>query len=186
MSGVPPVRFPSLVETTRLRMRSWAPPDAPALARVLAASDAHLRAWTPWVVDGRTAGLTLADRLGEHERAFQENREWVYGLFTMDEASILGACGLYARVGAGGLELGYWLAKEATGQGYATEAAGALTRLALATPGIEFVEARVEPANRASVAVAERLGFTPLVETVADTSAAPGAVQRWQLRRAED
>lgn len=161
--------LPPVVTTPRLTMRSWQRDDAPALQRVLAASDAHLRPWTPWVIDGRTPGLSLEERLAQHAASFAEGKEWVYGMFDVD-GNILGACGLYRRVGAGALEIGYWLAETAVGRGYATEAAGELTRLALELPGIERVEIRCKPDNRPSVGIAIRLGYrlTTTAETASD------------------
>ncbi len=70
------------------------------------------------------------------------------------------------------LEIGYWLDRQATGQGYATEAARALFDLARRVPGIAQVEIHCDPRNLPSAAVPRRLGF----RLVDDGSAAePGA-----------
>jgi len=45
------------------------------------------------------------------------------------------------------------------GQGLATEATAALTRVAFAVAGVDRVEVRVDPANTASLAVPRKLGF---------------------------
>ena len=160
-------------------LRSWRATDAPALRHALEASDVHLRAWTPWVVDGRVPGQSLEERLEAHARAFVDGTEWVYGLFAPDGITVLGGCGLYPRVGPGALEIGYWLAAGATGRGLATAAAGALAALALAAPGIERLEIRCDPRNVASARVPARLGFR-LDERA---SVAADGLQVWTLTR---
>jgi RimJ/RimL family protein N-acetyltransferase len=58
-------------------------------------------------------------------------------------------------------DLGYWLASDARGRGHATRAARLLLDWAAAGLGVTEVRIEVEPDNRASIAVGERLGFTP-------------------------
>lgn len=163
-------------------LRPWRTADAPALRHALDASEAHLRAWTPWVIDGRVPGQSLQARLAAHASAFMEGTEWVYGLFGPDDVTVLGGCGLYPRVGPGALEVGYWLAADATGRGLATAAAGALTTLALAASGVGRVEIRCDPRNVASARVPARLGFR--VDECA--SAAAGGLQVWVRTRPEE
>ena len=55
-------------------------------------------------------------------------------------------------------ELGWFLYDRHEGQGYATEAARALRDWAFATAKLPTLVSYVDPANRASAAVAERLG----------------------------
>lgn len=143
-------------------LRAWSTDDEVALAAALAGSEAHLRRWTPWVVDGKVPGQTLAARLASHAEAFARGEEWVYGLFAA--ATVVGGVGLYARIGAGALELGYWLAADATGRGLATRASSALLEVAFGMPGVQRVEIRCDPRNVASARVPHRLGFTPAPE----------------------
>jgi RimJ/RimL family protein N-acetyltransferase len=151
--------FPSAIALGDETLRAWAPGDESALAAALLESDAHLRRWTPWVVDGKVPGQSLAERLARHAAAFDAGDEWVYGIFAADGA-VLGGCGLYPRIGPGAVELGYWLAARATGRGLATRASAELVRLAFAMPSVERVEIRCDPANVASARVPQRLGFT--------------------------
>ena len=168
---------PRLIDLPGLVLRCWSVDDEKPLRTALDGSDAHLRAWTPWVVDGRVPGLSLADRLAQHAAAFAAGTEWVYGLFAPEGDEVLGGCGLYPRVGPGAIELGYWLAASHTGRGLAARAAWALTRVAFASPDIERVEIRCDPRNVPSARVPERLGYR-----VADPDA---ALMIWQLTRAE-
>jgi len=56
-------------------------------------------------------------------------------------------------------EVGYILSPEATGLGYATEAAAALLRLGFEDLGLHRIVARLDERNTASARVAERLGM---------------------------
>jgi RimJ/RimL family protein N-acetyltransferase len=56
-------------------------------------------------------------------------------------------------------EIGWTLAPEAQGYGYATEAAQAVLDLAIDELGFHRVEARLDARNRASAAICERLGM---------------------------
>ena len=68
------------------------------------------------------------------------------------------------RAGAGGrgpdIELGYTLARAVWGRGYATELGRALLEHAFTALGAPRVVAQVEPENRASRHVLEKLGMT--------------------------
>jgi RimJ/RimL family protein N-acetyltransferase len=57
-------------------------------------------------------------------------------------------------------ELGYWIASEERGQGYATAAAGLLCDHAFRERSLRKVTASVAAGNEASVAVLQELGFT--------------------------
>ncbi len=57
-------------------------------------------------------------------------------------------------------EVGYWLAREARGQGHATRAVRLICHWGISTLGLERIELLAAPANRASQRVAERAGFT--------------------------
>jgi hypothetical protein len=76
---------PRHLDIPHFTLRGWSVADAPALRKTLETSDAHLRAWTPWVVDGRVPGLSLEERLARHAEDFAAGTEWVYGMFSPDE-----------------------------------------------------------------------------------------------------
>jgi RimJ/RimL family protein N-acetyltransferase len=150
---------PSKIDLGDVVLRPWSVDDAERLRAVFAVSDAHLRAWTPWVVDGRVPGATLEQRLARHAADFAAGLEWVYGMFSSDGAEVYGGSGLYPRVGPRAIELGYWLAVGHTGRGLATRGAAALTQLALTNPGIDRVEIHCDRRNIASARIPERLGY---------------------------
>jgi len=68
-----------------------------------------------------------------------------------------GGCIIRDLPDGGPTELGYWLLRDALGQGYATEAVSALTEEVLATEPVVRLE--IETTNAPSIRLAERLGF---------------------------
>jgi len=78
----------------------------------------------------------------------------------LDGGRLVGDGGLHPLGGTGPeIELGYTLAREAWGRGYATEVARALVDHARTSLGVPVVVAQVEPANTASRHVLEKLGM---------------------------
>jgi RimJ/RimL family protein N-acetyltransferase len=147
------------VVTERLVIRCWDPGDAALLKEAIDSSLDHLRAWMPWAHDDPQP---LAEKVGLLRRfrgRFDLGEDFVYGLFDRAEGEVVGGSGLHTRVGDGALEIGYWIRASRVGQGLATEATAALTRVAFAVAGVDRVEIRVDPANAASLAVPRKLGF---------------------------
>lgn len=175
--GADPVAPPLRLTTPRLVLRAWEPADAPALKAAIDRNLDRLRPWVPWAVHEPSPLEAIAQRLAGFRADFDAGRDWVYGIFAPDGRTVLGGTGLHPRIGPGGLEIGYWLDAAATGHGLATEAAAALTDLALALPGITRVEIRCDPANAASAAVPRRLGYAH-VETLAAATTGPDGAPR--------
>ncbi len=155
----PAVLPPLRIQTPRLILRAWTPDDAPAAKVAIDRSLEHLRPWMPWAHDEPSALEALTARLLKFRTEFDAGVEWIYGIFAPDDRTVLGGTGLHARVGPRALEIGYWIDVGAVQQGYATEAAGALTTLALSWPEIAHVEIRCDPRNVPSAAVPARLGY---------------------------
>jgi RimJ/RimL family protein N-acetyltransferase len=158
---------PEELHTPRLLLRRWRPSDALALQPVLAANVEHLAPWIPWRVAEPLDVGPLADRLAEFAAAFDEAREWRYGLFALSDCAVLGEVSLFPRNGAGRvplhaadrLEIGYWVRADRTGEGLATEAASAACKLAGTIHGVSRLTIRCDDRNGASAAIPRRLGF---------------------------
>ena len=73
---------------------------------------------------------------------------------------MLGSSGLHTRLGDKAREIGYWIHVDHIGQGYATETAAALTRVAFCIDAVDRVEIHCDPANATSAAIPARLGYT--------------------------
>jgi RimJ/RimL family protein N-acetyltransferase len=85
------------------------------------------------------------------------------------EGTMIGRVGLWRPHGWPGLEVGWLLAREAWGHGYATEAARASVEHAWRSYDVERLISLIAPENHASARVAQRLGM----ETAGD----------WAIRR---
>lgn len=151
----PPERLPAGAVSLRRPQAE----DAPRLADAVAASLSHLRPWMPWADQNATRAEFQRERIGDADMAWQLGTDFLYLVIGPDSPEIVGCFGLHRRRGPGVLEMGYWLHARHTGKGYATAAAGALTRAALALPGVHTVEIRCDEANHASAAVPRRLGY---------------------------
>lgn len=87
-----------------------------------------------------------------------------YGLWAAEErasGALVGRIGLYRPEGWPGLEVGWLVARERWGEGFATEGAHAALDHAFAHVGAERVISVIQPGNAASIRVAEKLGERP-------------------------
>lgn len=161
-------RPPARIQTARLTLRAWRPEDAPLIREAIDASLAHLRPWMPWAVHEPSSMEATTALLEKFRDDFAAGRDFVYGIFTLDEREVLGGTGLHPRIGPDAIEIGYWLREAATRRGYVTEAVACLTRVALEELGLTRVEIRCDPRNTASAAVPRRLGYRHVTTLVAD------------------
>ncbi len=89
---------------------------------------------------------------------------WVlrgYGIWAVEErasGAFVGRIGLFNPEGWPGLEVGWLLARDVWGKGFATEGGRASLEFAWNTLGAERVISMIRPENAASIRVAERLG----------------------------
>lgn len=172
------------VETPRLVIRCWTPADAELLQRAIAESIAHLRPWMPWAHQEPEGLDAKIERLRRFRGAFDLGQDFVYGIFDPTETAVLGGTGLHTRAGKGAREIGYWIHADHIRQGYATEAAMALTRVAFEIDGVERVEINCDPRNRASAAVPERIGFrleSILKRDLPDVDGEPRDTMVWSM-----
>ncbi|QIK95309.1 GNAT family N-acetyltransferase [Sphingomonas sp. HDW15A] len=138
--------------TERLLLRPGWAEDAPALARAIA-DEMIVRnlANAPWPY-----GLAEAEAfLAAPKDPILPN----FLLFARTDGDpvLVGSCGLI-RKASGAIALGYWIARDHWGRGYATEAGRQLIEIAR-TIGIERLDASYFVDNPASGRVLEKLGF---------------------------
>jgi RimJ/RimL family protein N-acetyltransferase len=90
-------------------------------------------------------------------------RRWAAGVPTgvweKDTGELVGDCSIHFDEGFQEWELSYGLRRDRWGRGYATEAARACVQHAFETMGVQKIVADVDPANRASQHVLEKIGF---------------------------
>lgn len=158
-------RAPARIETERFVLRCYEPGDAPLLKEATDSSLEHLRPFMGWIDHEPQPLEEKVALIGRFRDAFESGEAFVYGIFDSAETQLLGGTGLHARVGPGGLEIGYWIRASATRQGLATETTAALIRVAFELCGADRIEIRIDPANTPSLGIPRRLGV-PLEATL--------------------
>jgi RimJ/RimL family protein N-acetyltransferase len=147
------------VTTNRLVIRCWNPSDAPLLKDSIDRSIEHLRPWMPWAMNEPSPVEARVQWLRHCRAEFDLGRDFTYGIFAGDERTVIGGTGLHTRQGPAAREIGYWIGAAHVRQGYATETAAALTRVAFLVDGVDRVEIHCDPRNTASAAVPRSLGY---------------------------
>jgi RimJ/RimL family protein N-acetyltransferase len=140
-------------------VRCWDPGDAALLKAAIDASLEHLRPWMPWTEDEPEGLEAKIERLRSFRGAFDLSQDFTYGIFNLDEETVLGGTGLHARAGKDAREVGYWIHVDYINQGLATEVAAALTKVAFEIDEVARVEIHCDPRNVRSAAVPRKLGF---------------------------
>jgi RimJ/RimL family protein N-acetyltransferase len=148
------------IYTRRLVVRCWNPADAPLIKAAIDASIEHLKPWMPWAAQEPQPLQAKIDLLRRFRSEFDAGRDYVYGVFSSDETLVIGGTGLHTRTGDRAREIGYWIRAECINQGFATEVAAALTKVAFEVDKVQRVEIHCDPANVRSAAVPRKLGYT--------------------------
>ncbi|MFF7650265.1 GNAT family N-acetyltransferase [Streptomyces sp. NPDC007983] len=151
-----------MIETERLRLRPLTDADTDWWVRLHADDDVN-----------RFVGSYTREQAAARLRAIQQ--QWAqrgHGLCAVELRSTgeaIGRSGLNWWQEFGETEIGWTFARAHWGRGYAIEAARAVLRWGFGPLGLKQITAMIHHGNDASVAVARRLGFTPLREdTVLD------------------
>lgn len=154
---VPVVRCDSL-RTGRLVMRRWQDGDREPFAALNA--DPHTMRFFPGTLD-RAASDAMIDRL---EERFEAQGFGLWALELAHTGQFIGFTGLNPMPddvpGAGGVEIGWRLARRAWGHGYATEAARAALVIAFHGIGLAEIWSMTAVLNEPSQAVMRRIGMT--------------------------
>lgn len=164
-------------------LRRWRAADAELCFRLVRESLTHLQPWMPWATE--TYGLDDArDYVERCEDSWADGSAFQYLILV--EGAPAGSAGLMARIGAGGLEIGYWVHPAYTRRGLATAASAALTDQAFALPGIDRVEIVHDEMNAASGGVPRKLGFTEIGRRPLDEKppSGTGIGVVWEMTRA--
>jgi RimJ/RimL family protein N-acetyltransferase len=149
-----------VIETERLVLRKPRAGDAPGLLEAFADPEAMR-----YIGDGSTTDLAGAE--GAVERWLERWDAWGIGMFVVErtaDARVLGRAGFLRwdpetwEIGGSETELGWGLAREHWGCGYATEAALALRDWAFDVRGLTRLISLIQPGNVRSARVAEKLG----------------------------
>jgi len=143
------------LETERLRLRQFRDGDLDAYARIIGDAETMRFIGPGEPLDREGAWRSLAYILGHW---------WIrgYGLWAAEEktsGALVGRIGLYRPEGWPGLEVGWLVARDRWGEGFATEGARAALAHAFTAVGARRAISAIVPENAASIRVAEKLGM---------------------------
>jgi RimJ/RimL family protein N-acetyltransferase len=167
------------IETPRLLLEPWDERHTEMLVRLSAIPEV-MRYIGPGEAWSRARALESADRQRRH---WEEHGFGWRGATDRATGELVGLMALnFAGEGTPGLdpreyEIGWWLDPRAWGRGLAREGALALREEAFGRLGAPSIVARIQPANAASIAVAESAGLTYDFTTTGKTGE-PVAVYR--------
>jgi ribosomal-protein-alanine N-acetyltransferase len=143
------------LETDRLFIRPWTPADRPAFIALTEDPEVmrYVHGGQPYAEDEVDEWFTRqARQLAEHDVCMG-------ALIEKASGRLVGIAGTQPLGTTGNLEIGWWLARDVWGRGYATEAGGAAMRHVLETLGHKRVVAIIDPDNEPSKRVVGRLGM---------------------------
>lgn len=145
------------LRTERLLMRPMRTGDASAIAARRSDPDvARYQNWTaPFPLE--SAQALVADLVAMDGPA--KGEWWMLTIADLDDTTVLGDLAVHLSDHGHTAEIGYTLARDAWGRGYAVEAADALLAYLFDTVGVTRVEATLHPDNPASAMVLERIGL---------------------------
>ena len=176
-------RAPARIETERLVLRCYALADVGAMDQVIPANRAHLETFLPWAREEPISTEQRSELVERFRADFKAGTDFTLGIFDRANGEFLGGTGLHLRDHPDHLEIGYWLAESRQGEGLVTEAAAALTRVALQASHSPFIEIRCAPDNARSRRIPQRLGYS-LADTLVTTcgsDAREELTELWQL-----
>ena len=146
-----------LIATERLILRPFAISDGLAVERLAGArevADTTLTIPHPYPTGGG------AEWILTHADAWERDRGLALAICSGTAAeALIGAISLQLSMPHSHGELGYWISVGSWGQGYATEAARALTAYAFTTLALHRVQGRHFARNAASGCVLQKLGM---------------------------
>lgn len=150
---------PTEVRTRRLLLRPFRAADAENVDALVMSSIDHLLPWQPWAAQEPHPIARRRKDLADLGDQLRDGSEAHYAIELPGCGMLLGSAAMVTGAAADRVELGYWLGVTHTGCGYATEAATALTHIALSRLGLPRLEIWADAQNRASNAVARRSGY---------------------------
>ncbi len=149
-----------VIHTPRLVVRCYERDDVDAVHKAVLANVDALRPWMPWIDREPLDREARTELVRRFRGLFDLGQDFIYGVFDRTSGEFVGGSGLHPRSRPGVLEIGYWISHPHWGKGFATETAGALTRIGFDVMGAARIEIRVEPGNVRSMAIPRKLGFT--------------------------
>ena len=147
--------FP-ILETDRLILRNITTEDANCILKYL--SDEEVMTYY-----GMTPFKSITDALDEiswYDSILTNKSGIRWGITLKHQDRVIGSCGFLNAVPQHfRIEIGYELSKDLWGRGLASEAVEAIIHYGFKELGLQRIEALIEPPNRSSRRLVEKLGF---------------------------
>ena len=158
-------RIPEELPTARLLLRRWRSSDLDSLAQMFAQPEV----WEFPFARGLTREETEL-RLSRYIETWEHDGFGKYAVELSGDGPLIGCVGLELETWfheiEGEVEIGWRLDPRYWGDGYATEAALASLKVGFDRLGLDRIVAVVEPANLASLRLAEKIGLRVVRETL--------------------
>ncbi len=156
------MRVPEIVATTeRLWLRELTPEDAAGMF-ALNANEEVLR----YTGDAPFASVEAAREFLASYDHYRRHEFGRWAVVIRNTGAFAGFCGLKRNSSDGAVDLGFRIARELWGYGYATEAARAALDLGFGRYGLSRIIARAMPGNAASHRVLRKLSFVEVGDVV--------------------
>ena len=148
-----------------LSLRLHEPRYAEEVYNVAIANRDHINRWMPFLCDSYDLEASREHARGSLQ-GFADRTKIT--LTVLEHGKVVGSTGwtdwqdqalFDDRLVYASADIGYWLAKEATGRGLMSRAVAAMTTLAFEEYGLKRLTIRAEPENEASWRVTERAGY---------------------------
>ncbi len=152
--------LPDELRGERVLLRPYRAGDGAAFFAAVDADRDDLATWVAWVDQFGTPDDAEAYVRRLHSKWIARSA-LILGIWSRDGRDYYGGTGFHGfdwKVPS--LELGYFLTKNARGNGYATEAIDLVVRLGLETLGARRIWASCDALNERSIRLLERCGFT--------------------------
>ena len=167
-----------VLESTRLLFRSHVAGDLDAFCAM--ETDAEVRRYVGGAPRTREAA---EQRFWERAMQPVEGRLAMWATVLKEDGCYVGRCGLYPNIRgdqkvAGEAVLGFYLARQFWGQGFASEAGRAFVEFGFDELKLERIVTAVQVENTASVRVLEKLGFV-----IASHEIGPRSFYHFELSR---
>jgi ribosomal-protein-alanine N-acetyltransferase len=143
------------IETKRLVIRPWEPPDEPGFRQMVADPEMmrHISHGQPWSEE------RIAEFFARQRRHLAARGHCLGALIERATGRIAGLSGLQPMGTTADVEIGWWVMKDLWGRGFGTEAGAGALRHAWETLGLRRVTAVALPENRPSIHIMEKLGM---------------------------
>ncbi len=154
------MKWPVTLTWGQLRLRPLRRGDSRRWHQVRRANAAWLRQWEATLP---AADPAVPTTFGAMTRSFRREAEAGRALaLALDVDGVLMGQVTLGGIAWGSLRsayIGYWISQEVAGQGYMPQAVALVTDHAFGVLGLHRIEINIRPENRASLRVAEKLGY---------------------------